>query len=177
MKVDHAMYGLNLEDVVEPMIGKKVLYHHAWTGGGIAVGLGAIAERYPRCESLFYAEWEIRTYQSSWRIIKNDEFIIGGNDDFKLIEHYMKKSDPANWGNLACALQLSRFDTRFSFDSGISLDMLGTVINSCAEVTDAEIDDTIEVFHPNGLVYLFDLRSGWKAKSERGRIDQNPGNA
>jgi hypothetical protein len=175
MKVGIAMHGLKLEDVVEPMIGENVLYHRAWKGGCIAIGLGKIAKRHPRCEALFYAEWEIRTYQSSWRIINNGEVIIAGNDDFHLIEDYMNNLDPVDWGKLTCASQLSRFDNRFCFDSGICLDMLGTVINSCAEVTDDEIDNAIEVFHPNEMVFLFDLKSGWKVKPCRRSIAQNPG--
>lgn len=144
--------------IFAPLIDQEVRYHRSWDDGCLAIGLGDYTEEHTIRSKLFYSEWEIRTYESSWRILKGSDVLIAGNDDYEVIYDYMKNSDPRDWGSLSSVTQLSEFDHRFCFSSGIYLDFLATVNHR---------DKAILVFYPDEPTYFFDVKYGWKIEKMR----------
>ena len=120
----------------------------------LSLGFGAkLYHGKPQLNDEYYGEWEIGTYNCSWRIIQNNIVVCASNSSIETIEELDKLANNFEYGNLASIAQLSDFDLRIEFSSGITIDFITTF---------SEDDECFHIFCPGEDYIEYSLRKKWE---------------
>jgi len=104
-----------------------------------------------RLNTSFYGEWEVGSYQKSWRIVNRSEILHGGCEVGKSEMELNDRIAGVVFGHLKSIVQLSEWDVRIEFDTDYCVDFLG--VDPC--------EDTFHVFCPNNIFVGFKSGVGW----------------
>ena len=99
----------------------------------------------------YYGEWEVGSYQKSWRVIRRTEILHGGCETVNSESELNDRIADVDFGRLRSVLQLSQWDVRIEFDTDYCVDFLG--IDPC--------DETFHVFCPDNVSIVFKSGVGW----------------
>jgi hypothetical protein len=138
---------------IEPMIGKLCCNKRVWTFKSLALGFGKKIYHGKKLVDDFYGEWEIRTYCYAWRVIKDGRIVCGSSDAVDHVNELTAILKRVKFGRIISLEQLTGFDVRVGFDTGIMVDFLGTVRDE---------DEGISIFCPEHKTIEFRAGSGWK---------------
>ena len=149
--------------LIKPLIGlrccrKQIGYRrslHLGFGKKIP-NTGALAHK---MRDWYSGEWEILTYESAWRVIKDGKIICASHDISALpdpdhppdIDNAFRKIP---FGRLISIQQKNKIDFKITFDSGISIELF-------AAASHGDEGDFIVIFCPWGKCLSVDLQGKW----------------
>ncbi|AFM40484.1 Protein of unknown function (DUF3027) [Desulfosporosinus acidiphilus SJ4] len=92
-------------------------------GNVLCIGLGErVYYTHPSLRDVFRGEWDIRSYNSAWRLVKDNQIICGYYD---LQEESGPKLELLIGHKLIDIKKISCLDVGFIFDDGFEIDFLG----------------------------------------------------
>jgi len=111
---------VNFEEIRENLIGLGNCYIRVGYGGKLKIGLGdKIYYKHPGLQGKFYGEWDISSLFCSWRISEGKTFLCGYDDEIKYCNEVINS---LSFGLISEVVQLSYFDIRIVFNTGIKID-------------------------------------------------------
>lgn len=119
MRKDNIMI-VDFEEIRKNLIGLGCCYIRVGYGGKLRIGLGdKIYYKQPRLQGKFYGEWDISSVFCSWRISECKTLLCGYDDEIKVCNEAI---DSLSLGCIIEVMQLSYFDIRIVFDTGVIID-------------------------------------------------------
>jgi len=103
----------------------------------------------------FYGEWEIGSYTSTWRIIRDGNVVCSGRDLVDSDDELNKRLQGITLGTVVAVEMLSKFEVRVSLDNGILLDFI------CLS---GDYDEVFHVFAPEHIFIRYSLMNGWEVR-------------
>jgi len=104
----------------------------------------------------YYGEWEIGSYNSAWRVIRNGQILCASNDPVDSIEELDLAFNRVEFGCLVSLKLLTDMDVRLTFDQEIIVDFLSST---------SDEDESFHVFCPQAYL-AFVVGKGWIIESE-----------
>jgi hypothetical protein len=145
-----------VQTLITPVLGQECCRKKVGEFFNLSLGFGKkipvplpISKK--RLNTEYYGEWEIGTYQKSWRIIKGQRIIHGGCEPFESEGDMDSEISRIAFGKVKAVYQLSQWDVRIELDSDWCIDFLSVDPN----------EDTFHVFCPNNRIVLFKASVGW----------------
>jgi hypothetical protein len=145
---------LSLSGSFLDIVGKKCCRQRVGEYKSLTLGFGEkIFHSRKKSIDPFSGEWEIGTYCSAWRIVKNEKIVCGSMDPVDSLNELDERLSSVEFGSVMGIKMLSKFDIRVELDNGISIEFL------CA--TDYE-EEVVFIFGPNNLYIQYSLNEGWQ---------------
>ena len=108
-----------LEDLKQELLGKKICRISYWRDKCLQIGLGEKSLRKARSKGVsFYGQWEIVTYNASWRIIRDGKILIASQSE-DLVE---KEIVSLPVFELEKIIELTKYDVSFIFSNNFEVD-------------------------------------------------------
>ena len=142
--------------LIKPMLGKLCCKKRVWSFKSLALGFGKKVYHGKKLVDNFFGEWEIRTYCYAWRVIKNGEILCGSGDAVDSVDELTAILKRIKFGHVISLEQLTDFDVRVGFDTGISVDFLAAVRDK---------GEGLDIFCREHKTIEFTVGSGWKIGS------------
>ena len=142
-----------IQDAISLLYGKMCNRVAVGNSKSLSFGFGEkIFHNNARLKDTFYCEWEVGTYYSSWRIIKNNQIILGSNDsnDINLLS---KKIHEIAFTEIISITNFSDHDVRVTFNNDIIVDFLPVFTDE---------DEVFHVFCPEKNYIEFTSQGLWK---------------
>jgi hypothetical protein len=114
-----------------------------------------------------HGAWEIGSYRSSWRVVRNGKIVCGSQDADESFEELHAKLNNIKFGAFIGVRNISLFDIRFSFSDDVSLEFLGSF---------SDDDEALHIFSPNNIVCTHTLSGEWQLGSADGPWTANKDN-
>ena len=153
--------------LIKPLIGLRCCRKQIGYRRSLSLGFGKkIPNNEPRTRDGFYGEWEIMTYESAWRVIKDGEIICASHDvTSSLTPDHPPDLDKAfqkiPFGRFLSIRQKNKWDFEIRFDSGISIELF-------AAASHGDKGDFIVIFCPWEKCLSVDLQGKWIYEDIRG---------
>lgn len=145
---------LNTQSAFAELIGNPSCRQRVGRGRSLSVGFGdKVPHSKPKTADPFYGEWEIGTYSSAWRIIREGRVVCGSSDLVDSIDELDGRLQAIQLGAVVAIEALSQFDIRVKLDNGVLIDFI------CAS---AEDDEMFHIFGPENLYIEYTCPDGWK---------------
>jgi hypothetical protein len=141
---------------IKPMLGKLCCNKRVWSFKSLALGFGKKVHHGKKLVDSFYGEWEIRTYCYAWRVIKNGKILCGSQDAVDSVDELTTVLKPIKFGHVISLEQMTNFDVRVAFDTGVAVDFLAAV---------SDEDEGLNIFCPENKVIEFTVGGGWRIGS------------
>jgi hypothetical protein len=136
------------------MMGKLCCNKRVWSFKSLALGFGKkVHHGNKKLVDNFYGEWEIRTYCYAWRVVKNGKILCGSKDAVDSVDELNAVLKRIKFGHFISLEQLTNFDVRVAFDTGIAVDFLAAV---------SDEDEGLVIFCPENKTIKFTVGNGWK---------------
>lgn len=116
-------------------------------GKRLCIGFGRLSE----ATTIAHGEWEIGTYECSWRIVQKSRVTCASNDPVDTPTELEEALKACDLGEFSGMQPLSEFDTRFLFTRG-SVDILCTI---------SDEDELLHIFLPEKEVATLSVSEGW----------------
>ena len=142
-----------LEHLKDDIIGQPCTRLDVRKDGSISLGLGKLCPtRYKKGSVPFYGFWELGTYNSSWRIIKSDDILLGSGDVFEDFD--MKRQNIHILNTILLDVnELGKYDVTFSFSDDYRLDFL-----SCF----SDKDEILHILRNDGFWWAKNFNGTWE---------------
>jgi len=101
----------------------------------------------------FYGEWELGTYTSAWRIVRQRHVLCGSQNVVDSIAELDAGLNSIELGQVVSVCAISELDVRVDLDDGTRVEFLGA---SSGE------DELFHVFGPNNLYVEYSMTKGWR---------------
>jgi len=121
--------------LIQPLIGLKTCRKQIGYRRSLSIGFGKrIPNPSKKSRNKFYGEWEIMTYDSAWRVIKENKIICASHD----ASASLTPDDPPDidkafrkiqFGRLESIKRKNKWDLEVKFDSGIYIDFFAANSN------------------------------------------------
>jgi hypothetical protein len=121
-----------------------------------SLSLGFGQKRYHgnlRLNDDFYGEWEIGTYYSAWRVVKNGHILCGSQNVVDSTDELNTALGKIEFGRVDSLHQIGCFDVRLELDNDIAVDFISTISDN---------DECFHIFCPNNIYIAFSINEGWK---------------
>ena len=116
-------------ELIKPLFELRCCRKQIGYRRSLSMGFGEkIPNNAPKTRDGYYGEWEIMTYESAWRVIKDGKIICASHDaTASLTPDHPPDIDQAfqkiPFGRVLSIRQKNKWDVEIKFDSGISLDL------------------------------------------------------
>jgi hypothetical protein len=144
------MINSEIDRIIDEVINLRCVRQAIGNSTSLSLGFGK-KDKHASTEG--YREWEIGTYSSNWRVIKNKEIICGCLDDVETNDELDAKLKTINFGSIRSVSQNEVGDVSISFDNLVLVEFL------CLSDED---DEMFHIFCPNSEYIEYNPRSGWK---------------
>jgi hypothetical protein len=121
------MYNDDVAQIIKQIVGKKCCRKKVGEFKSLSLGFGIkVFHHNPRLNNDYYGEWEVGSYFTTWRVIRDDRIICASRDpvDRDELDAVVKNIE---LGNLLSIGEVSNIDVRLYFDSSIMIDFLATI--------------------------------------------------
>jgi|ERR1035438_637857 hypothetical protein len=147
--------GMNsdVRELVKQIIGKPCSRREVGRMRSLSLGFGNEG-RVSKISKTVYKEWEIGTYYSAWRVVREGIVLCGSQDVVDSIDELNLSLGRIDLGRFMSLRQFSDLDVRIEFDSGVAVDFLATT---------SDDDECLHIFCPGERCIEFSVRGGWKA--------------
>ena len=139
--------------LIDQVIGKPCTRKEVGRMRSLSLGFGAEVRSAIQLNEAVYREWEIGTYSSAWRIIRDGVVLCGSQDAVGSVEERNVALARIELGKFASLRQPTLLDVSVEFDNGFSVDFLATT---------SDEDEIFHMFCPGALYLEFSVRGGWK---------------
>jgi hypothetical protein len=144
-----------VREFLDPIFGKLCCRQRVSKPKALHFGFGEkIYHGNPKLADEYYGEWEIGTYYCGWRVSKDGKILCGSDDLVESPNEMDAALNRIEFGALNLIQQLSNFDVRVGFDTGVVVDFLAT--------TSDEADACLEIIcESSHRAAEFTVGSGW----------------
>jgi hypothetical protein len=104
----------------------------------------------PGLKDSYYGEWEIGTFRSDWRIIRNNKIILGSRDSTNSLDMMINQ---VHFSEISNIVNLSDRDVRVVFRNGVIVDFIPLF---------SDEDDVFHIFCPYHIYVGFTSDGFWK---------------
>lgn len=144
----------HISNAISDLVGKRSCRQRVGRGRSLSLGFGEkISHTKLSAVDQFYGAWEIGTYSSAWRVVRNKTIVCGSLDTVDSIDELDQRLRAIEIGAITSVEQLSDFDVRVSFDKNIRVEFLWSSIDD---------DECFHIFGPGDLYVEFSPFEGWK---------------
>ena len=144
------MINIEIDKKIDELINLRCVRQAVGNSTSLTLGFG---KKDNDASSEEYREWEIGTYSSNWRIIKDKRVICGCLDDVDTNEELDSKLKEISFGSIRSLSQNEVGDVILFFDNSVVVEFL------CLSDED---DEMFHVFCPNSEYIEYNPYSGWK---------------
>lgn len=145
-----------VEQLLLPLIGQACWRKEVGSRKSLSLGFGRRIRYNAERE---YGEWELGTYYNPWRFVMGTRILCGSHDAYDLIDDLNKTVKLLDIGRFRSLRQMSAFDVRLEFDSGVFTDILAATCDD---------DEAFHVFCPENKCIVFSPAKGWQVGPSRG---------
>lgn len=135
------------------LIGKRCCRQRVGRWRSLSVGFG---EKVPHSKKTkadtFYGEWELGSYSSAWRIVREGRVICGSSDVVNSTEELDDMLQAIALGCVVDVLSPSPLDIRVQLESEVFIDFL---------CTSSDNDEMFHIFGPESLYLEYRWPNGW----------------
>jgi hypothetical protein len=155
--------------LIQPLIGLRCCRKQIGYRRSLSVGFGKkIPHDNLKARDRFYGEWEIMTYDSEWRVIRDGVILCASHDTTTSLDpNHPPDLDRAfqriPFGRLSSIRKKNTWDMKITFDSGISIDLFGAASHG-------KDGDFFHIFCPWGKCISIDTHSKGKWIYEDSRV-------
>lgn len=139
--------------LIEQFVGKPCSRKEVGCMRSLSLGFGAEVRSTVKLDEKVYREWEIGTYYSAWRVVREGIVLCGSQDVVDSIDELNLALARIDLGQFVSLRQFADLDVRIEFDSGIAVDFLATT---------SDDDESLHIFCPGERFIQFSVRGGWK---------------
>ncbi|MGY8767910.1 MAG: hypothetical protein ACKVH8_05665 [Pirellulales bacterium] len=143
-----------ISNALKEMVDQKCNLQRIGEYKSLTLGFGKIENVVTPISNAAHGQWEIITYDCSWRVIKQGKVLCGSGDLVDSIDNLIESFSLLKLGRFVSLEHLSEFDIRVNFSSEMSVDLLCT--------TSEDDDEILQIFLPNHQVAIFSIIYGWK---------------
>ncbi|MEA3587245.1 hypothetical protein J6I75_02580 [Pseudidiomarina sp. 1APP75-27a] len=147
------MINNEIKKKINEIINLRCVRQSVGNNTSLSLGFGA-KESDDYGESDCYREWEVGTFSSNWRVIKNRRVICASLDDVESIEDLDSKIKDIKLGSILSVSQDEIGDVTLSFENSVSVEFL------CLADQD---DEMFHIFCPNSEYIEYNPYSGWRS--------------
>jgi hypothetical protein len=140
-------------ELIEQIVGKTCSRKEVGRTRGLSLGFGAEARSTVKLNEKVYREWEIGSYYSAWRVVREGIVVCGSQDVVDSIDELNLALGRADLGRFMSLRQLAGLDVRIEFDSGVAVDFLATT---------SDDDESLHIFCPGERLIKYSPRDGWR---------------
>lgn len=145
-----------IQSLIQPLLGLPCCRTKVGEFFSLSLGFGSKVHAAPtlsgrRFNTEYYGEWEVGTYQKTWRVIRRSEILHGGCETVESESELNDRVADLGFGQLTSIIELSQWDVRMEFDTDHCVDFLG--VDPCEEA--------FYVFCPNNISITFKSGVGW----------------
>jgi len=140
-------------DAIESLYGRKFCRVVIGKFKSLSLGFGEkVFHNNPRLKNKYYGEWEIGTYYCSWRIVRDNDVILGSNDSND-IDELNKKIEIIDFNEIVAIKNTSILDVQVVFKDGIAIDFINTI---------SDKDEIFHIFCPKNIFIKFTTEGVWE---------------
>lgn len=150
-----------IQEAINPILGKRCCRKRVWSWRSLSLGFGKqVPHGNARLVDEFYGEWEIRTYTSAWRVIRNGIILCGSKDkgdSAQELRQLQRAINQIKLGRVTSIRELSGFDIRVELEDGLAVDFLAA--------TSREEESCVYIVCPGNVCVTFTVGVGWEIGS------------
>lgn len=135
--------------LLEELRGRSCTLQRIGSDKSLFIGIGEI----DTSGTTPHAEIEFGTYDCAWRVSQEGKVICGIDDAVDEVHELENCFSAVALGDFMALKQLSEFDVRLEFSTGVVVDILCTI---------SDDDEVIHVFFPHKEVLTFQSEAGWR---------------
>ncbi|PKG97186.1 hypothetical protein [Paraglaciecola sp. MB-3u-78] len=144
------MINIEIDKKIDEVINLRCVRQAVGNSTSLSLGFG---KKDNDASTEKYREWEIGTYSSNWRVIKNKQVICASLDDVETNEELDAKLKNISFGSIRSVSQNEVGDVTLFFDNSVLVEFI------CLSDED---DEMFHVFCPNSEYIEYNPCSGWK---------------
>ncbi|MCP4097095.1 MAG: hypothetical protein GY748_12730 [Planctomycetaceae bacterium] len=135
--------------LLEELRGRSCTLQRIGSDKSLFIGIGEIDTSGTKP----HAEIEFGTYDCAWRVAREGKVICGSDDAVDEVLELENCFSAVVLGDFMALQQLSEFDVRLAFSTGVVVDIMCTI---------SDDDEVIHVFFPRKEVLTFQPETGWR---------------
>ena len=143
----------SVHDLLEQLVGQQCCRQHVGNDRSLFLGFGSLVRMESALGDSVHGKWEIGTYNSCWRIVEGTTIVCGSRDFPDSVAELKHTVDRLKLGRFCRLEQITEFDVRVECDSGLYVDVLGTI---------SDDDEFLHVFCPEKRVVTFSAADQWR---------------
>jgi hypothetical protein len=152
--------------LVEQMIGKLCSRKEVGRTRSLSLGFGAEVRSPLNLSGKIHREWEIVTYYSAWRVVRDGIVLCGSQDVVDSIDELNLALGRVDLGRFMALRQFTDLDVRIEFDNGVAVDFLATT---------SDDDESFHIRCPGKRLVKFSVRGGWMTgPADKPWTERNP---
>jgi hypothetical protein len=151
---------------INQLLGQQCCRKKVGFSKSLSLGFGTkVFHNNPRLNDNFYGEWELGTYNSSWRIIDGQKILLGSTDKFDDFEEFNRRLDQIELGIIKTIDCMQNIDIQISFNNGLIVVFFATTSDN---------DEYFHIFCPNHIHIELAPKGIWtKSKSNKPFLRSN----
>jgi len=143
-----------ISEFIQPLFGEVCSRVQVIKPKSLWLGFGPKIFQDERRNSRLHNKWEMGTYYSAWRIIRNSKIVCASNDSVDEEDELESVIQEINLGPISTLDMSSDFDVRIGFHTEIFIEFLGTT---------SDDDHSVDIFnYSSQIVAQFTPGSGWR---------------
>jgi hypothetical protein len=143
----------DVAQIITRIIGKPCSRREVGRMRSLSLGFGDQVQRRTKLGDKCYGEWELGTYRSAWRVVREGIVLCGSQDVADSIEELNLALGQLDLGCFDSLRQIGELDLRIQLDNGVAIDFLTTL---------SDEDECFHMFCPGELFVQFSIRGGWE---------------
>jgi hypothetical protein len=143
----------DVRGLIEQIVGKPCTLKEVGRMRSLSLGFGSEVRSAIKLNEKVCREWEIVTYYSAWRVVREGIVLCGSQDVVDLIDELNLALGRIDLGRFMSLRQFTDLDVRIEFDSGVAVDFLATT---------SDDDECFHIRCPGKRLIKFSVRGGWK---------------
>jgi hypothetical protein len=151
-------YKISFDNLVSPVIGGLLDseccgQRVSWLRS-LSVEFGKkIPHNNPKSNDKFVGEWRVGTFQSTWRVVKDEVLVCASQDFGDSAADLDVAFSKLKFDRFKAIEIVSKFDIRVHFYNGVHIDFLGAI---------SDDDEIFHIFGPDSLYVGYSIVNGWK---------------
>jgi len=144
-----------VQTMLSPLFGKPCCRQRVGRSRSLSIGFGKkVSHLKDNKSDTYYGEWEIRTYSSAWRILKNNKIICGSLETVDSVEELDDKLQHLSLGAARGIELLEGANPRILLEEGEYIDFM---------YASSEEDEVFHISGPDNLYLEFTWPNLWVA--------------
>ena len=145
-----------IAELIQRLVGEPCTKQEVGRMKSLSLGFGKPVKRAIKVNEKVYREWEMGSYRSAWRVVKEGRVLCGSTDVSDSLAESNEALAGVELGRLAGVTQVNSLDVRVEFENDLAVEFLSTF---------SDDDECFHVFCPGDLFIGYSLHAGWQLSS------------